>query len=146
MTNSPAQSKKLLSKLKNKTLRLLARRPYSIFEIQQYLRRKQAPPEITQEIINQLLELELLDDQKFANWWIEQRSLLKPSGPHKLTAELRQKGIDSEIIQTALINCDFLDLCQKAAFSRQHFSPEQLKNFLSRRGFTYSTIANHSIH
>ena len=140
MTNFPKPSKKLFLKLKNNAIRLLARRPYSIFEIKQYLQRKKSPPEISQKIINQLIKISLLDDQEFASWWIEQRSLLKPSGSRKLTAELRQKGISQAIISKALANCDFVALCQKAIDSRSYFSSKQLKNFLFRRGFTNQII------
>lgn len=60
----------------------------------------------TDEVIDQVLDrLEhagLIDDGRFARLWIDERLRRRPAGLSLLRRELRQKGIDAEVVETAL--------------------------------------------
>lgn len=60
----------------------------------------------TDEVIDQVLDrLEhagLIDDGRFARLWIDERLRRRPAGLSLLRRELCQKGIDAEIVDTAL--------------------------------------------
>src|SRR3989344_2397768 len=57
----------------DKVLRFAMIRPRSLKEVKDYLKRKYINESIHQYIIKRLIKLELLDDLKFAKWWVEQR-------------------------------------------------------------------------
>ena len=96
-----------LERLKNKTLRLLSYRPRSIFEIKQKLSRlKYATPDLITQTLDYFINASLLDDQKFASWWVEQRTTHRPKGNIALKSELFQKGVDQSIIDSVLLSSE----------------------------------------
>src|SRR5665213_1345138 len=61
----------------NNALRYAAIRNHSIWEMEQYLRRKNVSEDQSTIIIGKLSALGFLDDQNFAHSWVENRRLLK---------------------------------------------------------------------
>jgi regulatory protein len=90
------------SKTFDKVIRFAMTRPRSKKEISDWFRRKEVHESMHAELFNKLTRLELLDDTKFANWWIAQRTNFRPKSKMALTMELRQKGIDKDIIKEVL--------------------------------------------
>jgi regulatory protein len=86
-----------------------------------------------------------VDDEAFAQFWVENREQFRPRGPRALRYELRRKGIGQEAIDQALEGVDPLaDAYQAAARKAQQLShldqPEffrKLVDYLARRGFDY---------
>lgn len=135
-------------KLLDKIYRFLSIRPRSEKEVKDYLKKRKAPDDVAEKIFKILREQQLIDDEAFAGWWIEQRSTFRPKGKIGLKAELKQKGIDGKIIEEALSQVDELDLAKKAVqkkikifvgLSPQNFR-QKISTFLSYRGFSWSTI------
>ena len=93
-----AEFQKVLDKL----LRFAMVRPRSEKEITDYFRRKKVHDSMHEKLLEKLKHLELVDDAKFAKWWIEQRQAFKPKPKRILIQELRIKGIDKEIIDEVL--------------------------------------------
>ena len=126
-------------------LKFLNYRERSTAEVRQYLKRREMPEEIIADIIARLERGGLLNDQRFAQNWIENRAEFRPRGRRALTYELRQRGVSQEIIQEALDQCNDEALAYKAACKQS----KKLKNlewadfrkkmysFLARRGFSY---------
>lgn len=113
-----------------KALRLLSYRPRSIREIKQRLTKTNADTHTINRVINNLIDQNLLNDQEFAQWWIDQRVKFRPRGNYALTQELAQKGIDREIIDSVLLSFEAeLALAKKLPPSK-----------LSSRGFSFSVI------
>ncbi len=83
-------------------LRQLERRARSTAEMRRYLQRKGFSELICTQTIARLHELGLLDDVDFASRWVASRRAFRPRGERALRSELRQKGIDSSIIEQAL--------------------------------------------
>ena len=141
-----------LIKAKNYILYLLSYRQYSKYEIQQKLKKKKYTISVIKQAISDLERVELINDRKFAEMWIDTRMRLKPKGKTALWQELREKGIDKSIIDSVLSNFEekydeFLiakKLAQKRLKSYKNIDLEKSKqriyNFLRRRGFSYETI------
>jgi regulatory protein len=86
----------------DKALKFLSYRPRSEFEVSRYLIEKGVPQDILEKILARLKELEFIDDQVFCEWWIEQRSRTNVKGIKLIKAELKQKGIPAEVIDSQL--------------------------------------------
>ncbi|MGD0523285.1 MAG: RecX family transcriptional regulator, partial [Candidatus Microgenomates bacterium] len=90
-----AEFQKTLDKL----LRFATLRPRSEKEVGDYLRRKKVHESLHGELFNRLKCLELINDEAFTRWWIEQRMQFKSKSKKDLEYELRMKGINKEIIE-----------------------------------------------
>jgi regulatory protein len=92
-----------------------------------------------------LISVELLDDEAFARYWIDQRESFRPRSHVALQHELREKGVSRAIIDQALLGLDELKSARQAAANKlyrwQKLPEEQFKlklgRFLLRRGFSY---------
>lgn len=82
------------------TLWLLGRRDYSEKELRDRLARKGAEPMDVERVIARLVDLELVDDEKYAAGFVRTRRRKK--GSLALRQELRRKGIQGEIAEAAL--------------------------------------------
>ncbi|MEK7517222.1 MAG: regulatory protein RecX [Patescibacteria group bacterium] len=55
---------------------------------------------VIEKVIEKLKAQNLINDEEFAKWWIESRTTFKPRSLRLIKIELRQKGIDSETIDS----------------------------------------------
>jgi len=128
----------------DKVLKLLSYRPQSIFEVRQKLKTNFDSETITQAIAR-LKKEGWLDDQKFAEHWVKERSQTRLRSINHLKAELIQKGIAGDIIREALSSPDLADqeletATRLVAKFRHSKTPEKLRAYLARKGFSYSVI------
>lgn len=132
----------------NKVLQFATIRPRSEKEIKFWFQRKKVYPELAERVFNRLKSLRLVDDLAFARWWVDQRLTFRPKGRRALSMELRQKGVDREIIEEALEVVDDKSVASTLARSHlarlTHLPPEiqrqKLSDFLARRGFSWEII------
>ena len=123
--------------------RLLGRREYSRFELDQRLRRKWPGAEGVGELVDDLAGENLVSDERFAESFVRSR-LQRHQGPLKIQAELRARGVTDSLIANEL-DTDRHDWTELAHewLRRQHFGPidfDQKKKFYRRlvtRGFTH---------
>lgn len=80
--------------------RYLSARPRSGWEVTRRLRRAGVEEALVRRTLRRLAELGLVDDLAFARWWTEQRDRHAPRGQRLVEAELRQRGVAREVIQT----------------------------------------------
>lgn len=133
--------------------RYLAIRNRSEKEIRDYLAKKQASSEIIEAIIKKLYEQKFLNDETFARAWVKSRANFKPRGKRVLVMELKQKGIEKELIQKILEeeNEEIPDELTQAKsiigkrIQKMEGSPRQeiynkVGAFLARRGFGWDII------
>ncbi len=80
--------------------RFLATRPRTRWEVERRLRRAGAEEAEIRASLDRLTELGYLDDAAFARWWGEQRDRHSPRGRRMIEAELRQRGVPREVIET----------------------------------------------
>lgn len=144
-------------KIYGRALEYCIMRPHSAREVQNYLYRKTRPtrdkmgglrpgvaPEITKRVFDRLIEKSYVDDQKFARYWVENRSLNKGISKRKLTAELRVKGVITPIINQVIGETERKDseeIQKIIAKKRSHYPDDQkLIAYLARLGFGYDEI------
>jgi regulatory protein len=131
-------------------MRALDQRMQTGQELRTRLRRKDFDPATIDAALEKLAEYGFLNDERFAELWIENRLAHRPRGKRMLEQELRQKGIDREIVQETVAGMEIddraaaLDLANKRLNSVQRLPPDEQKKkltgILARRGFDYGTI------
>ena len=134
---------------RERALNLLARRPYSSSEISRNLRRHQYDGETIQNVIDDLIEANLIDDNAFAAYWVEQRETFRPRSRLALRQELSQKGIERDIVTDALSSVDEVESARRVAqkqAGRWRGLPEvewrtKMTRFLMRQGYPYDVVS-----
>lgn len=70
-------------------------------------------------VLEKLLEQRFIDDCRYAEAYVREKSRLAGWGERKITAQLRAKGVSAEVIRRALAQIDDADkmqrLCEKLA-------------------------------
>ena len=119
-------------------------------ELVQRLKKKKFSEETAKEVAAFLKEKRFIDDNAFAKAWVSSR-LKRPLGLRKIRQELRQKGIDQEIIETEIDKVkDYsetqivLDLARARLSRLKGIEPVKAEArvyaYLARRGFSPETI------
>ncbi|MEA2641482.1 MAG: regulatory protein [Chloroflexota bacterium] len=83
-------------------LHFLAARPRSIAEVRRRLGEYGHEPAAIEGAVERLAHHQLVDDTEFAAYWVQQRQTFHPRGPRALRAELRQKGVERDAVDTVL--------------------------------------------
>jgi regulatory protein len=133
-----------------KLLRFAMIRPRSEKEITDYFRRKKVHESMWEKLFAKLKHFELLDDLKFAQWWVDQRSNFKPKPKRILKIELTKKGIVREIIDNVLGETPIdeekmaRDLIGRKAYKWKNLEPHEAKQKMSQylvgKGFSWEVI------
>ena len=137
--------------LLNKAYFYLKFRPRSEKEVREYLYNKVKTThwshEAANKIIEKLKEQELIDDKKFIDWFVRNRTTLKPKGEKILRLELLQKGISKELLDNFfsknIVDEESLALqiLEKRWSRYKNVAPqkrfEKAGRFLLSRGFNY---------
>jgi len=141
-----AEFQKTLDKL----LRFATLRPRSEKEINLWLKRKKAHESLHQKLFDRLNHLELIDDEKFAKWWVEQRQSFRPKPKRILNNELWIKGINNEIIKKVLgeeeINEEKMarELLKKKMYKWKNLEGFELRQkmsqYLAQKGFSWEIV------
>jgi regulatory protein len=132
----------------NSALGFLSYRPRSEAEVQRNLRGKDIPDPIIGAVLERLAHAGFLNDEEFAEYWVEQRERFKPRSARMLRHELRQKGVAAQHIDSAVDTVDEAESARRLAVKRAarytHLDREafwqKLAGYLQRRGFRYATI------
>ena len=135
-------------------IRLLARREHSQKEIRQKLIQRNFDTDVIAATIARLIDVDALSEERFIEAYIYSRTQ-KLYGPTKIQAELRSRGIGTDLIRSHLRKPPsfWTDLARKWV-TRQRPPSEQSKSFdaqsfessrklyqqLRRRGFETDTI------
>jgi regulatory protein len=132
----------------DRAVRFLSYRPRSRVEIERYLRRNESDDAVLSDAMDRLEQAGYIDDEAFARFWVDNRQRFRPRGQRALGYELRQKGVSSHTIATALDDLDDEKAAWQAVEGRlprwKDLTDEQLRRkvaaFLQRRGFDYEVI------
>jgi len=130
--------------------RLIKFRPRSVAEVRRKLQDKQFDARVIDDAVAWAFSSGLLDDAKFAQLWVHDRLLHRPSGRHNLRMELRQKGVSESDIDATLETLDhderqlIRELVEQRLPRYQGESSEKrqrkLVAFLLRRGFGFNDV------
>jgi len=134
----------------DKLIRFAMVRLRSEKEITDYFKRKKVHESLHQKLLEKLKHLELLDDEKFAKWWVEQRANFKPKPKRILNQELRIKGIGKEIIEEVLgeevVDEEKMarELLDRKMYKWKNLEPHEAKQkmsqYLAGKGFKWDVI------
>jgi regulatory protein len=135
-------------KVSASAVRYAAIRLRSVWEVEQYLKRKDASPPLVEKVLNKLTKIGLLNDNAFAKSWVANRRLLRPTSQRKLQQELRTKRLGDNAIEVALQDTqegDELAVLQSIIAKRRNLprykaEPMKLMQYLARQGFNYDDI------
>jgi len=144
------QRKDSVEAARQRAVRLISRRPRSERELRRYFDRHEVPQEVAEAALAELRQTSLVDDEAFAETWVENRTAFRPRGELALRAELKAKGVPRLAIEAALE--DFAEeeaiwaAGRKAARRYQNLSKDDFRQrvgaYLGRRGFRYPMIAS----
>ena len=155
LTNLEQESQ--FGKVYGRALEYSLMRPHSAREVRDYLYRKTrptrtktgemrpgVPPEVTTRVFERLVEKGYVDDEKFARYWVDNRSLRKGASKRKLSSELSAKGVERSIIERLLNESERTDEneLQKIIEKKRSKYPDDQKfmMYLARQGFSYDDI------
>jgi regulatory protein len=149
LTRPQLEDFKLLSaddKLYNLVIRYIAIRPRTQWEIETYLARKDSPAPKIEQITNKLIRLGLIDDTKFAQAYVNDRRLLRPTSRRKMIIELRKKYVANDIIQAVVGNegdderSALAEIVERKRKQTRYQDDLKLMQYLARQGFSYGDI------
>jgi regulatory protein len=87
-------------------LRLLTARARTRAELAGQLAKRGYPDDVTTLVLDRLTEVGLVNDADFAEQWVGSRRRHAGKGKRALAAELRTKGVEGDVIATALGGID----------------------------------------
>jgi regulatory protein len=131
-----------------RALHFIHYRERSEAEIQRYLIKKEISESVIDLVLDKLRNAGLVNDQRFAQMWVENRSEFHPRSPRMMAMELQRHGIPREQIDEALedVNQEALAyqvaVKQSSRYTRLEWQDfrTRLYGFLARRGFSYEII------
>ncbi len=131
-----------MSRAQGKALRILTFADRTEAEMRRKLEEGGFPPQVVSDVVEWLKELHYLDDARFAAQFALSRADRKSQSVIRM--ELRQKGIDGDLIDSAC--AQVADQEAEAAYraasgyarSREDLSMEKMMASVMRKGFPYA--------
>jgi regulatory protein len=131
-------------------LHFVGYRPRSEREVRDRLRRRGFGPPAIDAAIERLRGWRYLDDQAFAEYWVENRVEHAPRGKRRLASELRAKGVDREVVGATLEQAELNEPDAALALARKRLASlsgldeatqrRRLSGFLARRGYDWDVV------
>jgi regulatory protein len=87
-------------------LRLLTGRARTRAELHGRLVKRGYPDDVSERVLDRLASVGLIDDADFAQHWVQSRRAHAGKSKRALAAELRTKGVDNDVITSALAGID----------------------------------------
>jgi regulatory protein len=109
-------------------LRLIARAEQASFALARKLEQKGYAETTVRMVLKRLEALRLVDDQRFAELWIEDRLLRRAEGPGKLSALLQARGINRRIAEASVRN-----------IVTETVEMDLIRRFIQRNGMNYQS-------
>ena len=152
---SVGEIKKIIGKadfqiIYEKFLKFSMLRPRSKKELTDWLKRKKVHESMYRKLFLKLKHLDLIDDEKFAQWWVGQRLRFRAKSVRELSQELYRKGIDKNIIKDVLENSEIDEnkaikkLIEKNKWRWSKYDTATAKKkrteYLLRKGFSWDVV------
>ena len=136
-------------KLYQRALEWVLVRPRSTRETRDYLcrkvREKKLDSNYIDEIIDKLTSKKYLEDEKFTQYYVENRFVKKGISSKRLKMELMKKGISHEVIERVMSETgrnDEDEIRKMIMKKRGRYDDEKLIQYLCRRGFQFEMVRN----
>lgn len=133
---------------KTNAVKYIMYKPRTQYEIRNKLLKLEYDEELIEEVINELLLLEYLNDNLYAEKFIKNSQNVKPMSKNMIKYKLKEKGISDDIIQSALreIDIDEIELARNLFLKKTKGKSldekelNKVKGYLARKGFSLSII------
>lgn len=140
---------RLEQRARNVLLYQLAKSAKSKHQLREILEKREIPTEIAEPILERFTEVGLIDDQAFAATLVSSRRAFRGLSKSAIRQELKTKGVEAQVIETALETVsseDELQSAQELALKRfnqmAHLDKttrdRRLAGFLQRKGYSSS--------
>ena len=83
-------------------LRLLERQPRTRAELERAMARRDVPSDVAAAVLERFTEVGLVDDEAFAQAWVDSRHRGRGLAKRALSAELRRRGVDDSVVREAV--------------------------------------------
>lgn len=139
-------------KAREYVFKLLNYRERSRGEVEERLKKKKFDQKIIKKTIAYFERIDLLNDERFARLWVRSRMRFRPRSTRLIHLELRQKGLEKELIERIIKEeispgqemAAALALAIKQAAYYKYDPPiaarRKLFAYLARRGFPFDMI------
>ena len=138
------------SRATDAAVQFISYRPRSEREVRDRLRKRGYSDPAIEIAVEKCRGWGYLDDQSFAEFWVDNRVRHRPRGARMLSQELWQKGVDRKVIETVLEEAELneheaaLELARKRAPRLANLEPDvrkrRLSDYLARRGYGWDVI------
>lgn len=91
-------------------------------------------------VLERLIEKKYLNDQKFAEFYVENRYVRRGISHKRLKMELQKKGVSPELISAAMAKVqrdENEEIFKVIAKKRKKYNDFQLIGYLTRQGFNF---------
>jgi len=146
------EKEEVIAKAFNAAIFFLRTRERSKKEINDKLKTKEYSSSIIEKVLEKLERLDLVNDKRFAEMFVRDRMKLKPKGKKILSLELKQKGVDNNIIEEVfqdLIGIDEEFKMAKKVLEKaenkysgleEKKKEDKIIKYLMSKGFSYSMV------
>ncbi len=83
-------------------LRLLERQPRTRVELERAMARRGVPADAAAAVLDRFAEVGLVDDEAFAQAWVDSRQRGRGLARRALSTELRRRGVDEDLVRGAV--------------------------------------------
>lgn len=138
------------SRATDAAVQFISFRPRSEREVRNRLRKRGYSDPAIEIAVEKSRGWGYLNDESFAEFWVENRLRHRPRGARMLSQELRQKGVDRNVIDAVIEESDIdehgaaLELARKRAPRLANLEPDvqkrRLSQYLARRGYGWDVI------
>jgi len=97
-------------------LRLLTMAPRTRAQLAEAMRKRDVPDDVAESVLDRFTELGFINDEAFAEAWVESRHHGRGLAKRALASELRHRGVDQETVKEAV---ERLDPDQEAETARR---------------------------
>ncbi len=147
------QEEDRVAKAKARALEYLAYKPRTVAEVRRKLQEKEYEAPVIDAVVEEFRERGYLDDVQYAEEYVRSRFSAKGYGPVRIEQELRKRGVDRPLAETAVE--DFFAETDERAAAREHAEKgwsrigreddprkrrDKLYRYLTRRGYTYDVV------
>jgi regulatory protein len=135
-----------------RALRYLERRPRTVLEMRRWMAQHGYANSVAVPIVRELLRKGLVDDERFARWYVQARLSDRPTGGAALVREMCERGVPREIAEAeaARVSSPEQEASRALVAARKRLpglrglprdrALGRLSRFLSRRGFTDAVV------
>lgn len=140
LTDYPAAKRYLLAALCKQSL--------CTSQIRQRLKRREVPPEMIEELIEEVIRLGFVDDKQWVESFVR-RQQARHDGPMAIKLKLRAKGVEGDLIDELVPRDESLQLEQIQELLQSRYRKFDLTDFkqrhkavaaLARKGFNLDII------